>query len=337
MKVRGPQRSLTSPQQFDGVVVFLFIIFYWFAEGSTCPLAHTSRQNWWPRFRRGWPGPGSGSGADDADGDQVLVEAVKYIYTHLPGSRLRSVLYSQEHTSYKIYLLQRLIQTLTNRLILVNPLPIACLDTQMNPCCCDRIDKVQTHCYSKVMQERYGEVTKQILIGLGIAGVVVLAAAAPGVVMAAKLIPKDQRHYLQKSKKRSIQRSIDGLQRNRLITIKEKNGKIEIKLTEKGKEKFKEIQFDNIHITKPAYWDGKWRIVIFDIPDRSFRIAREILRRKLKEWEFYQLQKSVWACPWPCEDEIQMAAELYEVAPYVNIIIAERIVADSLLKKHFGL
>lgn len=40
-------------------------------------------------------------------------------------------------------------------------------------------------------------------------------------------------------------------------------------------------------------WDGKWRIVIFDIPEER-RIIRNLFRRNLKKWGFKQLQKSVW-------------------------------------------
>ena len=165
-----------------------------------------------------------------------------------------------------------------------------------------------------------------------------LAAAAPGAILVAKLLPQEQRYKkMSTSEQKSIQRSIQGLQKNNLLRMRERNGKLEIHLTKQGKQKFKEIQFDKIHIIKPPHWDGKWRIVIFDIPDRSFKIAREILRRKLKEWNFYQLQKSVWVCPWPCENEIQLIAELYDVAPFLNIIIAEKIVADNAVKKHFGI
>jgi DNA-binding transcriptional regulator PaaX len=188
------------------------------------------------------------------------------------------------------------------------------------------------------MQKRYGEITKQILLVVGIAGVVVLATAAPGAVLVAKLLPQEKLEGWEKpKKKKSIERSIDGLQKNKLIVIKETGKGVEVKLTKKGREVFKKIQLDKINITKPPHWDGKWRIVIFDIPDRSFKAARDALRHKLKQWEFCQLQKSVWVCPWPCEEELQLVAELYEVTSYVNIIVAEKIFADTFLKGHFGL
>lgn len=186
------------------------------------------------------------------------------------------------------------------------------------------------------MKRRYGEIAKYILISIGIAGVLVLVAAAPGALYIAKAFPRHRERFPKESKPKSMARSIRGLQKNKFLTIKEKSGKIELKLTKKGKLKFKEIQLGKLRIAKPSHWDKKWRVVIFDIPDESFKRDRDVLRAKLKEWEFYPLQKSVWVCPWPCEDEIQLVAELYGIAPYMNIIVAEKIVGDISLRKHFG-
>lgn len=44
---------------------------------------------------------------------------------------------------------------------------------------------------------------------------------------------------------------------------------------------------------EPTRWDGKWRIVVFDIPEQK-RIIRNLFRRNLKKWGFKHLQKSVW-------------------------------------------
>lgn len=185
------------------------------------------------------------------------------------------------------------------------------------------------------MKERYGETTKQILLAVGIAGVVVVVAAAPGVLLAAKLLPKDFNKSFEKSKKRAVTRSMRKLRKNQFISIKERGGQMEVKLTKKGKLLFNKIQLEKIEIPKPPRWDGKWRILVFDIPENSHKYAREILREKIKEWGFYQLQKSVWACPWPCEKEIQLVSELYEVGAYIDIIVAQKIVDDERLRKHF--
>ena len=188
----------------------------------------------------------------------------------------------------------------------------------------------------------YGEITKQILLLVGVAGVLVIAAAAPGVLLAVKLFEQNKRSFPKKYEKRKAAQTIRRLRKNHLLTVKEKDGKFILELTDEGRRTFKEIQdresqLEKLQIKKPPRWDRKWRIVIFDIPDTSHKRARDILREKLKKWEFYPLQKSVWACPWPCENEIQLATELYEISRYVNVIVAEKILADSSLRKYFCL
>lgn len=187
------------------------------------------------------------------------------------------------------------------------------------------------------MKERYGEIAKQILLAIGITGVVLTIAVAPGALLALKLLKVDEGQFPKKYNKEKAARTIQRLHKSELIAIKERNGKLVIELTKKGKKKFKDIQLENLHIIKPAQWDKKWRVVIFDIPDRSFKHGREALRGKLKQWQFYPLQKSVWVCPWPCENEIQLIGELYGVGPYINIVVAESILKDGSVRKHFGL
>jgi DNA-binding transcriptional regulator PaaX len=183
----------------------------------------------------------------------------------------------------------------------------------------------------------YGEITKQIFLILGVTSIVVVVAAAPGVVLALKLFEQNGRNFPKKSTPKSAARSLRDLRKNKFIEIKQKGGQFEIRLTKKGKERFKDIQLRDLKIEKPLKWDGKWRIVAFDIPEKSHRRARVILREKLKDWEFYPLQKSVWVCPWPCEDEIRFIAEMYEVGSYVDIAIADKILEDKLILQHFRL
>ena len=171
---------------------------------------------------------------------------------------------------------------------------------------------------------------------------VVVVAAAPGILLAAKLFDQNHKQFPGKYEKKRAARTIQRLQRNNLLVVKKRGGEFVFGLTKEGRQEFKEIQrkenlLKNLQITKPARWDGKWRILLFDIPDQLHKQARDILRAKLKEWEFYPLQKSVWVCPWPCEKEIQLAAELYGISQYVNVVVAEKISEDTILRKHFGL
>ncbi len=187
------------------------------------------------------------------------------------------------------------------------------------------------------MKERYGEIAKQILGIVGVTGVVIVAAAVPGVLLVAKIFEQNHRQFPKKYEKQKAARTIQRLQETNLLKITKRGGELIVELTEEGKKKLKEIELTKIMISKPSHWDRKWRIVVFDIPDRSFKQARDALRGKLRQWEFYPLQKSVWVCPWPCEKEIQLIAELYGVNRYVNVILSEKILYDAAVRKHFAL
>lgn len=191
--------------------------------------------------------------------------------------------------------------------------------------------------YNKTMRERYSKITKDILLGLAVTGAVLIAATSPYFSLnLIRAIKKDKKYIKKYFEKRKVERAFARLRKNRLVILQEKDGKFIVKLTEKGKRKVKEIQYEKLKIEKPDVWDGKWRIVTFDIPNKK-NAAREALRRKIKELGFYFLQKSVWVYPYPCEKEIQFLVELFEVWPYVDIIVAKEISNDVKLKKHFRL
>jgi DNA-binding PadR family transcriptional regulator len=187
--------------------------------------------------------------------------------------------------------------------------------------------------------QRYGEIAREILSYLVLVGAITVAATSPYfLINIARAISRDKKYFKRKVEDYKIARAFRRLENNRLIILKElENGKFVVELTEKGKRKVKEIEFNELAVKKPNSWDKKWRVVIFDIPDKYRRRSRDALRDKLKAIGFYQLQKSVWASPYPCESEIQFLCELFDINPFVNIIVAESIYDDVKLKKHFKL
>lgn len=177
--------------------------------------------------------------------------------------------------------------------------------------------------------------TKFVLMGLAVGGVAFGGAVIPGVLKILaefnKLNGKEKKYD-----KKEIGSAIQNLKRQKLVEIMaDYEGKTKIKLTNKGKERLVEFSFDTLEIKKPKKWDGKWRIVIFDIPER-FKLAREVLREKIRELGLCQLQKSVWIHPFECEDEILFIAEAFEVEKYVEIITAEKLSHGNIIKKLFS-
>ena len=91
-----------------------------------------------------------------------------------------------------------------------------------------------------------------------------------------------------------------------------------------------------IKIKKPARWDGRWRIVIFDIWERR-RAQRDRLRLLLQRAGFYKIQNSVWVHPYDCAELIAFLRAEMRLGQGVLYIIAEGIENDHKIKRYFDL
>jgi len=79
----------------------------------------------------------------------------------------------------------------------------------------------------------------------------------------------------------------------------------------KKKEKKYQLTFRGLKIVKAFQakkikeesWDGKWRLIMFDIPEKK-REARDWLRWQLLVWDYKPLQKSVFIGKQPLERDL---------------------------------
>ncbi len=90
-------------------------------------------------------------------------------------------------------------------------------------------------------------------------------------------------------KKSSVSQALKRLRLKGIIDADKKANEITYQLTESGKK-----QLELRKLLMDESWDGRWRIVIFDIPEKMKKV-RNVFRSKLKEWGFEPWQKSVWA------------------------------------------
>ncbi|HBI17177.1 MAG: Transcriptional regulator, PaaX family [Candidatus Moranbacteria bacterium GW2011_GWF2_34_56] len=141
----------------------------------------------------------------------------------------------------------------------------------------------------------------------------------------------------KKINQHSFNRSVGSLSREKLVEKKIlSNGSMKLILTKEGKRQAKLWSLINrsINFKKPKLWDKKWRIVIFDIPEKD-RTFRDILRSHLRELNFKKLQHSVFVSPYPFEKVILDLVELYSAKKYVRIITATKIDNEKKIKKYF--
>lgn len=139
------------------------------------------------------------------------------------------------------------------------------------------------------------------------------------------------------------QRDIDKDYFSKRLSEMEKRGYIKrfkkekehiLELTPTGKEKALKCLVNEFKIETPQIWDKKWRMVIFDIPENK-KSLRDIIRFRLKNIGFYQLQKSVFIYPYECWEQIKALKYIYNLGPYLQYILAENIETELNLVDYF--
>ena len=137
--------------------------------------------------------------------------------------------------------------------------------------------------------------------------------------------------------RRYLYRCLREFRDDRLIEYDENDdGNIKIVLSEQGKERVLQFKIDQLVLPKMTHWDGHWRIVLYDIPEKN-KSAREALREKLKGLGFYEWQKSVFVFPFPCRDEIDFLTEFFEIRSHVRYAELINPTNEAEFKLHFKL
>lgn len=167
-----------------------------------------------------------------------------------------------------------------------------------------------------------------ILQTVATAGIIGVGLVVPNVLFGMKklgLFP----HFRQKE---SIKISRDRLIKRGMLKLQ--NG--ELKITQKGKFFLSRNTFYKNKERKKEKWDGKWRVLIFDIPE-SLRFIRDQIRTTLIVIGFMRLQDSVWIYPYNCEDLVVLLKADLEVGKDLLYMIVDTLENDEEIKDYFSL
>lgn len=136
---------------------------------------------------------------------------------------------------------------------------------------------------------------------------------------------------------------MEGVARTRVAQVVKrlkKQGVIKIKdeqitITPAGQRKVITTKIKSLKI-EPGEWDGLWRLVAFDIPEKH-KLSREALRDLLKQLGFVKLQESLWLSPWDARDPIEFARNFYQIKPYVLYLETDEIENELRWRTRFKL
>jgi len=132
---------------------------------------------------------------------------------------------------------------------------------------------------------------------------------------------------------RNFYQSLKQMERNGYL--KKKQGKLYV--TEKGRTKIIKKLLKDKPTEQKKQWDGKWRGIIFDIPEINRR-ERDFLRRELKIIGLVEVQQSVWVFPFNIEKELKTLLKLWKTdfSGDIRFILIEKM-NDSDLIEQFDL
>lgn len=181
----------------------------------------------------------------------------------------------------------------------------------------------------KTKNPRTKELLKYLALG---SGIIVLSMLNP--FLPHKLLKTYIKH--RRIQKRRFLEDLKRLQNRKLIDFEILNdNEVKITLKRRGKIQALKYDIDDIKLDKRK-WDGKWRLIIFDFP-KNVKRARDVFREKLKELNFYKLQKSVYITPYSCENEIDFICEFFKIRKYLLILTISDFEGKEKLKYYFKL
>lgn len=207
----------------------------------------------------------------------------------------------------------------------------------------DRIASLSRLIQEKIHKEetirKYAPVKHVLsLVGAGVViGLSFVAPAAAGVFK--PFLDEEERKEKNAWKQYNpyfLKRTLARLQAQKLVEITQQDGEQVVTLTKNGRRRILKYALDDLSIPRPKSWDGKWRLVLYDVDNRRKQL-RDIFRESLRGLGFYRLQESVWLHPYPCEDQVTFLREYHGVGAEVLYVVATKLEDDAPYRTYFDL
>lgn len=173
-----------------------------------------------------------------------------------------------------------------------------------------------------------GEVQKLILETIKLAGILSIGLVAPNVIKA-----MHELGIISRKRQDEIVRS----SASKLVTKGwlKFNGKY-YELAKEGEKRLRYFELSGHKLPRQKRWDRKWRVIIFDIPEKK-KTVRDQIRKLFISAGLMRLQDSVWVYPYDCEDIIGLLKTDLGVGKNLLYMIVDEIENDKYLREEFNL
>jgi len=130
--------------------------------------------------------------------------------------------------------------------------------------------------------------------------------------------------YRKFKNRREFNKLIYYLKKNNFIKVESLKGRRALLLTKEGKNKAIKASFKIEDSKRKNRKDGKWIMIIFDIPQNRKR-DRSLLRSVLKNLGYKLFQQSVWITPYDVFEKTEKSLQFYSLDKYVRIFLVNEI------------
>ncbi len=180
----------------------------------------------------------------------------------------------------------------------------------------------------------YGTVARTVLAVIGVSGILVVGAVAPNLLQLAR--PLLRQNHQKPITKKVMDQTLRRLIKRGIVQMVVGPHGWRVALTKRGMEEWFSYACGKRALKRPRRWDKKWRLLIFDIPERRGFLRRKI-RRLLLDFGFVRLQDSVWVYPFECQEVLELLRAHHGIRHDALYVRVEHLDKDHRLKEHFKL
>lgn len=180
-------------------------------------------------------------------------------------------------------------------------------------------------------RKRKQDIQHAVLATIAVTGFVAFAAVAGNALQLLDYLPNNKYNLRYRAKSAAGRLIVKGY-----ANWVERDGKKYLRITPTGR---RALAFEQAKVAlknQKKKWDGRWRMVVFDVPERR-RNVRNRLCAVMESVGFVRLQDSVWVYPYDSEDFIALLKAELKIGKDVLYAIADTIENDKGIRKHFRL
>lgn len=135
---------------------------------------------------------------------------------------------------------------------------------------------------------------------------------------------------------RQLSQSLWYAKKKGLFATQERADGLAVTLTYKGREHLLKLKRLGLKFKPPNKWDGRWRMVTFDIPE-SRRYARDNFRLALKRIGFRKLSGGLWIYPFEVGEQLSLIEEALLIKRFVRHLTVDSFDGQEQAVQAFGL